>query len=98
RRRNAFCVLVQDQVAPLLMPSQARRLAGYSFFEATVSGDDENVVIKNGFPERWLRIAQPPLSPGGHCHADRVADALTERAGGHLDAEGVAVLGMSRGE
>ena len=42
-------------------------------------------------------VEQAALAAGGHRHADRVADALAERAGGRLDAGGVAVLGVARG-
>ena len=41
---------------------------------------------------RGVRVEQAALAAGGHRHADRVADALAERAGGGLHAGGVAVL------
>ena len=47
---------------------------------------------------RGVGVEQAALAAGGHRHADAVGDALAERAGGHLDAEGVAVLGVARGE
>ena len=43
-------------------------------------------------------VEQTPLAAGGHGHPDRVRDALAERAGGDLDAVGVAVLRVSRGQ
>ena len=48
-------------------------------------------------PERGVGVEQAVLAAGGHRHADRVADALAERAGGGLDAGGVAVLRVARG-
>ena len=47
---------------------------------------------------RGVRVEQAALAAGGHRHADRVADALAERAGGGLDAGGVAVLGVAGGQ
>ena len=49
------------------------------------------VVIDDLVAERAL---QQPL---GERHADGVGEALAERAGGRLDAGGVAVLGMAGG-
>ena len=49
-------------------------------------------------PGRRVRVEQAALAAGGHRHADRVADALAERAGGGLDAGGVPVLGVARGQ
>ena len=46
-------------------------------------------------PGRGVRVEQAALAAGGHRHADAVADALAERAGGGLDADGVAVLGVA---
>ena len=47
---------------------------------------------------RGVRVEQAALAAGGHRHADGVADALPERAGGGLDAGGVPVLGVAGGE
>ena len=40
--------------------------------------------------------SRPRSRRAGHRHPDRVADALAERTGGRLDADGVAVLGVGR--
>ena len=48
-------------------------------------------------PGGGVGVEQAALAAGGHRHADRVADALAERAGGGLDAGGVAVLRVARG-
>ena len=57
------------------------------------------MVWSNGLsPGGGVGVEQPALAAGGHRHADRVADALAERAGGGLDAGGVAVLGVAGGE
>ena len=46
---------------------------------------------------RGVRVEQAALAAGGHRHADGVGEALAERAGGDLDAGGVAVLRVARG-
>ena len=50
---------------------------------------------------KWSTTSLPALERGGeaalgHGHADGVGDALAERAGGGLDAGGVAELGVTR--
>src|ERR1700732_2911205 len=45
-----------------------------------------------------LARARGVRAAGGHCHADRVADALAERAGGGLHAGGEPVLRVPGGD
>ena len=59
--------------------------------EIAVRGQHVGVVVEQLGPEAG---AQEPLGDG---HADRVAEALAQRAGGDLDAGGVAGLGMAGG-
>src|SRR5690606_21346523 len=54
-------------------------------------------VVEGRLAGGGVRVEEPALAAGGHRHADRVADALAEGAGGGLDAGGVAVLRVARG-
>ena len=69
-----------------------------ALLHAAVAGDDVDVVVERRLARRGVGVEQPALAAGGHGHADAVGDALAERAGGDLDAGGVAVLGVARGE
>ena len=55
-------------------------------------------VVEDALAGRGVGVEQAALAAGGHRHADRVADALAERAGGGLDADGVAVLRVAGGQ
>ncbi len=59
--------------------------------------DRVDVVVEQRLPGRGVRVEQAALAAGGHRHADRVGQTLPERAGGHLDAGGVAELGVAGG-
>jgi hypothetical protein len=47
---------------------------------------------------RGVRVEQAALAAGGHRHADGVAEALAERAGGGLNAGRQPVLGVAGGD
>ena len=72
------------------MPGQRRRFVRDALHEAAVAGDHVGAVVADVAAERG---AQPAL---GDRHADRVADALTQRPGGDLDPRRVAGLGVPR--
>ena len=73
------------------------RLAADALLEVAVGGDRVDVVVEQRLAGRGVRVEQAALAAGGHRHADRVGQTLAERAGGHLDAGGVAELGVARG-
>ncbi len=79
------------------MPGQRRGLGRDAFLDVTVGGDHVDLVVEQALALRRVRLEQAALAAGRHRHADRVADALAERAGGGLDAGGVPVLGVARG-
>ena len=56
------------------------------------------MVVEDALAGRGVRVEQAALAAGGHGHADRVRQALPERAGGGLDALGVPVLRVAGGE
>ena len=80
-------------------PASERRLAADALLDVAVGGEAPRSCGRRRLsPGGGVRVEQAALAAGGHGHADRVADALAERAGGGLDAGGVAVLGVARGQ
>ena len=80
-----------DQPAQPLAPGQRDRLLADAFHQAAVAGDDPSVVVHHLAAEAR---AQHFL---GHGKAHGVGDPLSQRAGGGLDAAGVAVFGVAGG-
>ena len=95
--RDVVVVVEDDQVAQLLGAGQGAGLGGDTLLEVAVRGDDVDVVVEGGLTLRGLRVEQPALAARGHGHAHGGGQALAQRAGGDLDAVGVAVLGVARG-
>ena len=91
-------VVDQREVAELLVAGEGAGLVADALLEVTVGGDRPDVVVEHRLAAFGVRVQQPALAAGGHRHADRVADALAQRAGGGLHAGGVPVLGVSRGQ
>ena len=93
-------VVVPDDgdVAQLLGAGEGGGLGGDAFLEAAVAGDDVDVVVEDGLAEGGLGIEQAVDAAGVHGEADGGGDAGAQRAGGDLDALGVAVLGVAGGE
>ena len=89
--RDAVVVEQHDQAAEAEVTGQRDGLLADAFHEAAVAGDHVGEVVDDiGAETRREKTF-------GEREADRVADALAERAGGRLDAGGVAVFGMARG-
>ena len=85
---DAVVVEHADQAS---QPEVARERCGLvadALHHAAVTGDDERVVVLCVVAEAGAQTAL------GDRHADRVAEALTERTGGDLDGGGVAGLGV----
>ena len=55
-------------------------------------------VVEQALALGGVGVEQAALAAGGHRHADRVAHALAQRAGGGLDAGGVVDLGVAGGQ
>ena len=96
--RDVVLVVDQREVAEPLRAGQRRRLAADALLDVAVGRDAPDAVVEGALAGRRVRVQQPALAARGHRHADGVADALAERPGGGLDAGGVAVLGVPRGE
>ena len=94
-RWRSGCVVDDDEVAQLLVPGQRGRLAGDALLDVAVGGDDVDVVVERALAGAGVGVEQAALAAGGHRHAHRGGEPLPERAGGDLDAGGVAVLGVA---
>ena len=79
------------------MPAIDGGLAADALLDVAVAADRVDVVVERRGALGGVRVEQAALAAGGHRHADRVGDALAERAGRGLDAGGVAVLRVARG-
>ena len=75
------------------MPRQRCRLRGDAFHQAAVAANGINAVIEN-VESRLVIAASQPLLGNGHTHTR--GDALSERAGGRLDARDPVVFRMAR--
>ena len=88
---DVVVVVDVDEPAEAEVPGQRGGLVAHAFRQVAVRADGEDVVVADLGTE-----AGPQVGLGdGHAHA--VGEPLAERAGGHLDAGGVAVLRMAGG-
>ena len=71
---------------------QTEGLLADALHQAAVAGDDIGMVIDD------LGAIAGALNLFGHCKADRVGKALTQRACGHFDARSVAIFGVACGD
>ena len=80
------------------MPAMRGGLGADALLEVAVASRGRRSWWSNGdVALGGVGVEHAALAAGGHRHADRVADALAERAGGGLDAGGVAVLRVAGG-
>ena len=91
-------VVEDDEVAQFLDTGEGRGLGRDAFFDVTVGRDHVDVMVEGGGADRGLRIEQSALTTRSHRHADCGRKALAQRTGGHLDADGVADLGVAGGQ
>ena len=91
-------VVEDDQVAQLLAAGDRGRLGGDALLDVAVGGDDVDEVVERALTRRGVRVEQAAFATGGHRHADRGGQTLSERTGGDLDARGVVDLGVSGGQ
>ncbi|SLD48316.1 Uncharacterised protein [Mycobacteroides abscessus subsp. massiliense] len=94
---NGDLIVIPDdnEIAQLLGAGQRRGLRGHALFDIPVGGDDVDEVIERAGTGGGVRIEQATLVSGGHRHADRGGQALTQRPGGDLHTLGVVVLGVA---
>ncbi len=89
---NIVVVPERNQLAQAPGSGQRARLVGYPFHHAAVAHEHVSVVVDD-FVARFVEFIGQQLL--GHCHAHRIGDALSERAGGGFHAGCVTVLGMT---
>ena len=94
---DVVVVVQHDQVPELLVAGQRRRLVADPFLHVPVRDEAVDEVVERAGTGLGAGVEQAALPPGGHGHADRVAETLSERARRGLDAGGVVVLGMAGG-
>ena len=90
-------VVDHDEVAELLVAGERGGLAGHALLQVAVAGDDVDEVVERARAGRGVRVEQAALEARRVGEADGGGEALAERAGGDLDAVGVAVLGVAGG-
>jgi hypothetical protein len=93
RERHRVVVVEADQLAEAEVARRARRLRGDAFHQVAVADDRPGAVVEQHVAVAVVARRQMRL---GDRHADGVGEPLAERAGGDLDAFGVAALGMAR--
>ena len=91
---DVVVVVQDDEVAEPVMPGQRGHLVADAFLDVAVGDERVDVVVERAASGLGVRVVQAPFPPRGHGHADRVAEALAQRAGGGLHAGRQAVLGV----
>jgi hypothetical protein len=92
---DVVVVIEHDEVSQPLVTGEAAGFGRDTFFHVSVGHDHPDGVVEDALAGLGVRVIEPSLAPRGHRHAHGGADARAERAGGGLDAEGVAVLRVS---
>ena len=87
-------VVEHDEVIEAEAAGERGGLLRDAFLEAAVAGETDHQVVED-LVLRGVEVGGGHL--GGDGHADDVAGALTEGAGGGFDADGLAELGVTRG-
>ena len=78
--------------------ASAADLVADALLEVAVGGEDVDVMVERALARCRVRVEQPALAAGGHRHADRVGQALAERAGRGLDPGRQQMLGVTGSE
>ena len=89
---DVVVVVEHGQLAQAQMAGQAGCLRGDALLEVAIGADDPGPMIDDGVAGAVELLGQATLGDG---HADGVAEALAERAGGGFHARRHAVLGVA---
>src|SRR5258707_655791 len=90
--RHEIGVINQDEIIQLKMPRECRNLGSHPFLEATIAGQTDNLMVKNGMI--WgIESRFRHFSGNGHPH--RVPYSLAQRSGGSLDSGRFAKFRMA---
>ena len=90
---NAIVVVERNQLAQTQSARQGASFVGDTFHQAAIAHKGVSVVIDDIVVIAVELVGQNLL---GQCHTHGVGDALTQRAGGGLNARRVAVLRVAR--
>ena len=94
---DAVGVEDHGDVAELLVGGKGSGFAGDALFDIAFTADSPDLVVERGVFLRGFRIEQTTLETLAVGKADGGSEALAQRAGGHFDTGGQAVLGVTRG-
>ena len=86
---NAVVIEQHDQLRQFEMAGERNGFLRNAFHQVAVGGEHIRLVIDDGVAEHGCHVAFR------HRHADGIGEALAERAGGGLDAGGVAIFRMT---
>ena len=89
---DAIVVKQHDQTRQPHVAGHRRSLMADAFHQASVTGNDICVVVDKVAAELRRQMFL------GHCHANRIRNALAKRAGRGLDPGGVACFRMTGGD
>ena len=95
--RDVVVVIEHDQIAEPLVAREAARLTRDAFLHVTVGDEHPDRGVEDALARLRVRVEQAALAARRHRHPDRGGDALTERTGGRLDSQRVAMFGVARG-
>ena len=93
--RDLVVVVEPAEIREAEMAGDRGRLGGHALHQVAVAAEHVGVVVEHGVAGAVV-VGGEPL--GGDRHADGVAAALAEGAGGRLDAGGHVMLGMARAD
>ena len=96
--RDVVLVVDHHEVAELLVPGERGRLGGDAFLEVAVGRDDPDGVVERAGAGGGVGVEQSALAALRVREADGGGEALAQRAGGDLDALGVLVFRVARGQ
>ena len=91
--RDRVVVVNQNQIIEAEVPGERARLRGNAFLQTAVAGETNDVLIENHV---LVRVETRGRHLRRHRHADRIRDALSERAGGAFDARRFKKFRMAR--
>src|SRR5690242_21155127 len=84
------------KINKLAQPQMSGKRRGFlcdAFHQVAVSTDGVRVVINDGVPRTVISCCEPRF---GNRHSNTITETLAERAGRHLDTNGVSAFRVAR--
>src|SRR6266536_3719398 len=91
--RDGVGIVNQNQIIEPKMPGERTRFSGDAFLETTVARQTKNMLVENTM---LVGVEMCRRHFRRHCHTNRVANALPQRASGALDSWGFKKFWMPR--